>query len=504
MKAVNFNSKGSGKKGADVFAINSGVQIVREYNPNVSNPNTEAQQNTRGRFKLMSQIAAAMSDVIAIRKDGLKSARNQFVSINFPNTRYADGRADMNLNYIQLTKSNRSFVGFAADRSSGSAIAVNANDNIADQVDRVVYVCFAKNTDGSIHLVDSTVVSTAGANGDFAGSLKYTDKPVVCYAYGIKDLNSAATTKFGNMTAPTAENVAQLLVSSTESMSSVQLTKTAGLTIYSGENTGDSDDVEHFLVSVTTSGNGTASGAGRYAAGQNVTLSATPAAEASFVAWKRNNASGAVLSTSRTYTFQASENITICAVFEGGPTPQVDISTTVSPVGGGTVSGGGTVNQGSNVTLTATPASGYAFDGFYQGATKLSGNATYTFQAQSNMVITAKFVEQASVAFSNVKLNNTDFNANRTLSSGTTAVVTGTVANHGAMDVALIPNSGTISVGSSQTIFGNVGTWDGDNFSVSASASEAFKVVVGTKSGNSILVAAVYDYYFTIEGASEA
>lgn len=60
------------------------------------------------------------------------------------------------------------------------------------------------------------------------------------------------------------------------------------------------------------------------------------------------------------------------------------ISTSVSPSGSGSVSGGGTYTDGSNVTLTATPASGYVFSEWSDGNTSnprsitVSGDASYT------------------------------------------------------------------------------------------------------------------------------
>lgn len=57
--------KGVGKVENLVVSQVGGVTIARAYQPNVSNPKTEKQVDQRARLKLASQIAAAMSPVIA-------------------------------------------------------------------------------------------------------------------------------------------------------------------------------------------------------------------------------------------------------------------------------------------------------------------------------------------------------------------------------------------------------------------------------------------------------
>ena len=178
---------------------------------------------------------------------------------------------------------------------------------------------------------------------------------------------------------------------------SVQLTKTAGLTMAAGEDTGDSDDVEHLSVSIVISGNGSATGGGRFEAGQTVTLRATPDEEATFVAWKANNASGQVLSTANPYSFTVEQNMTICAVFQGGPTPQYNIAVSADPVAGGTVSGGGTKEEGSSCTVVATPAEGYAFDGWFENGNLVSNDASYTFTVERARTLVAQFAESTEV-----------------------------------------------------------------------------------------------------------
>lgn len=311
MKQISPLSKGSGKLGATVFAVNSGVQIAREYQPKVANPNTEAQQDTRARFKLMSQLSAVMAPVIAIKKDGLKTARNQFQSLNFDIVEYQNENASINLNLVQLTKSNRSFAGFSANRTGGSAIAVELLASMAATADRIVYIAYEKQSDGTLALLGSKVCSTPGADGKFADSLPYSEEAVVLYAYAIKDTNESVTAKFGNLIAPSAEKVAKLLVSSSENMNAVNLTKTAGLTMNVGTNTADSNTsmAETVMITVAAPAGVNISGAGEVVKGSNATLRATIDIPMTlFKCWKKD---GVVVSTENPYTFVATEDMSL-------------------------------------------------------------------------------------------------------------------------------------------------------------------------------------------------
>ena len=75
------------------------------------------------------------------------------------------------------------------------------------------------------------------------------------------------------------------------------------------------------------------------------------------------------------------------------------ITVTASPTEGGTVSGGGKYGYGKSCTISAIANAGYAFDGWYEGSTKISSETNYTFTVSSSRTITGKFelVEFVSV-----------------------------------------------------------------------------------------------------------
>ena len=237
--------KQSGKLGQSVLSTRYGEQIQRAYVKEIANPKTEAQVATRSRFKLASQLSAAMADVIAIPRVGSKTGRNQFVSATMDITNETAGVAQVDLNAVQLTKSQRGLIGFTATRDqAGNKISIALKGANGSAISRVVYVAFEKQSDGSLVQFDSKVISEAGADNTFPAELKFTANSVVLYSYGITDKDGATSVKFGNLDAPTAEQVAKLVTTSSDTLSGVTLTKTNGATMNIGYNACDSDTAQ--------------------------------------------------------------------------------------------------------------------------------------------------------------------------------------------------------------------------------------------------------------------
>jgi endoglucanase len=137
--------------------------------------------------------------------------------------------------------------------------------------------------------------------------------------------------------------------------------------------------------SVTPSG-------GTYTSGTAVSITANPAAGYQFDEWT-GDASGTSVST--TITMSADKSVT--ASFSQIPTTTYTLSTSVT--GQGSIStdppaSGGVYAEGTVVSLTATPASGYQFDG-WSGA--LSGNINPgSITMNSNKSVTATFEENGT------------------------------------------------------------------------------------------------------------
>jgi len=123
-------------------------------------------------------------------------------------------------------------------------------------------------------------------------------------------------------------------------------------------------------------------------AGQTVTLSANPGSCYNFSSW---SVSAGSLS-GNTLTMPA-QNVTATANYA---IKKYTITLSVNNSNYGTVSGGGSYNCGSSATVVATPATGYNFLGWYEGTTRVSTNATYTFTVNGNRTLEARFGVSAS------------------------------------------------------------------------------------------------------------
>ena len=133
-----------------------------------------------------------------------------------------------------------------------------------------------------------------------------------------------------------------------------------------------------YTLTANAGDGGSVTGGGTFASGTQVSLTATPTSGYSFSGWSTG-------STANPLTVTLNSNTTITANF------QVILNSytlTVTAGEGGSVSTeGGEYDEGTEVTITATPDEGYEFMGWSDG--KL--NITNTFNINSNINITADF-----------------------------------------------------------------------------------------------------------------
>ncbi|MFM7770693.1 MAG: InlB B-repeat-containing protein, partial [Bacteroidota bacterium] len=142
---------------------------------------------------------------------------------------------------------------------------------------------------------------------------------------------------------------------------------------------------------VTTSSNpsagGTTTGAGTYASGASVTVTATSNAGYTFTNWTEN---GNPVSTNANYTFTISANRNLVANFTQSTT-NYNVTTSSNPTAGGTTTGAGTYASGASVTVTATANAGYTFVDWTENGNQVSPNPTYTFTLSNNRDLVANF-----------------------------------------------------------------------------------------------------------------
>lgn len=294
MKLNGILGKGSGKLGASVFSVSGGEQVVREYQPKVANPSTTSQVNQRAKLKLMSQLSAAMAPVIAIRKQGLQSARNLFVKKNIDAVIAGNGEAQISYENIQITNGNAGLPGLKVERGAETGIQVSLLESAAGAVSRVVYVAFKKTSEEQLQYIGSQITSTAGAGGDYQATFPYVAGDIVVYAYGIKDTNAAATAKYGNYAVQNGEDIARLLSNRSLSASDFHFTETRGATLFANESENETAGDDEAMVYITAQGPGSVSAPdftnGRKAVALNtqVTITATANEGCEFLGWKNN------------------------------------------------------------------------------------------------------------------------------------------------------------------------------------------------------------------------
>ena len=313
----------NGKIGSVIFSTSGGSIIAREYNPNVANPSTLAQINQRARMKLMSQLSASLSPVIAMTKDGLVSKRNKFTKINFPASYALNGVAQITYENVQLTEGNTALPAISAagavDSNKLTIEAAFAQAPTAT-INRVVYCLFRKSNEGKLEYVLSQIVSERTQTGSQAFfNIVFQNLPVaeyVIFAYGMSDTTESATASYGDLNVVTASDLARLVATRAISFSDYQFTQTRAVTIASDGIPVQPEEPGKVRVYVTALGQGgTVSGGGSFDIGASVTVVATPAAGFDFVRWAYNG-TNETASTSASYKFTVNQQTDLVAIFE--------------------------------------------------------------------------------------------------------------------------------------------------------------------------------------------
>lgn len=322
-KQTSLFGKISGKLGAVVFSTSGGETISREYNPHVANPSTQAQVDQRARMKLMSQLSAALSPVLAMTKDGLVSQRNKFTKINFPASYALNGTAQITYENVQITEGNTALPAITAlgvVDSNKMTIDAGFQQAPTATINRVVYCLFRKSNEGKLEYVLSQIVSERILPGNQVFfNIAFQNLPVaeyVIFAYGMSDTSERATASYGNLNVVTASDLARLVATRAISFSDYQFTQTRAITIASDGTAVQPEQAGNVRVYATALGNGgTVSGGGSFAPGASVTLTATPASGYRFVRWVKNGTSQTI-STANPYTFNVQEQTDLVAIFE--------------------------------------------------------------------------------------------------------------------------------------------------------------------------------------------
>lgn len=161
-------------------------------------------------------------------------------------------------------------------------------------------------------------------------------------------------------------------------------------------------------TSSTPAAGGTVSGAGDYETGTTATLKATASTGYIFESWLEGTT---VVSTSKNYSFTVTTNRTLKAKFVK---KTYNITTSATPLIGGTTTGTGTYTYGKTITVKATANEGYVFESWMQGGVVVATTKNYSFTVTGNRVLKAKFVKNnattpVSEREQGTRLNNLEF-----------------------------------------------------------------------------------------------
>lgn len=201
----------SGKTGSFVFRQSGGQTIVSQYQPIVKNPNTEAQNGTRLKFKLMSQLGAVLapafgSFIIKTKAEGAKGTqRNAFFQANYPNVSLDSSQdptqATIDMAGLKLTSGTRA-LGEMTITPFGD-ITVNVYDSAITHV-RIVDVRYQTGVAGNQPYILN--ISDVEVSNNAATYTTTTNGASTILAYGIIPTSTDATTTLNNLIASTSSN----------------------------------------------------------------------------------------------------------------------------------------------------------------------------------------------------------------------------------------------------------------------------------------------------------
>lgn len=110
------------------------------------------------------------------------------------------------------------------------------------------------------------------------------------------------------------------------------------------------------------------------------------------------------------------------------------ITATASPETSGTVTGAGTFDNGSTVTVAATPNEGFVFTNWTKGGTEVSRSSSYQFEMNGNIALVANFAE--------VVVGNFRISLSSSPIAGGTTNGAGQFDENSTVTVSALPNPG--------------------------------------------------------------
>lgn len=212
MKLQGFVGKGSGKLGASVWTVRKGVQVVREYTDKVSNPNTRPQVEQRAKFKMLSQLAAVVTNAGMYFSNVSAGAtmRNEFVKRNMLAVEILAGSdvATLKTGEVQLTDGTFMIETPEFDKTNKNVNISLAGEELASVAGANVTVITQPEA-GRILGYSTKVLREEGAEGISVDILVPTSlvnkTAVLVWVYRFRDARARA--KYENTVAADANNI---------------------------------------------------------------------------------------------------------------------------------------------------------------------------------------------------------------------------------------------------------------------------------------------------------
>ena len=256
MRLDSINGKGRGKSGNKVYYVNHGVQIEREYTSSVSNPSTAQQVTQRSRFKLQSQVSAALAPVIVIPRQGIQSPRNLFVKRNNGYFYGSPQGAQVSYENLQITAGNMGLPNVICNREGSINMQLILAEPVLGAYDRVIYNVFRKTAEGMLMLALSTIVEITASTATAGVEVDKIEGDIVVYAYGMRDKNEKARAAYGNYKVETGQDLATLIANRTLEIGNYAFSQTRGISLTAEQDTNTQAGAGEALLYLTAHGDG--------------------------------------------------------------------------------------------------------------------------------------------------------------------------------------------------------------------------------------------------------
>ena len=266
----------------------------------------------------------------------------------------------------------------------GTSVTIAATANIG-------YTFNNWTEDGEMVSTYESYTFTIADDHDFAANFTINTYNVTVAADPVEGgtVTGAGTYDYGTSVTVAATAIEEYsFINWTEDGEVVSTNESYTFTIYD-----DHDFVANFAMityDVTVTANpvegGIVTGAGTYAEGRPVTVTATANIGYTFDNWTEE---GELVSTDESYTFTIYDDHDFVANFTINT---YNVTVAANPAEGGIVTGAGTYDYGTSVTVTATANDGYTFYRWTENGSDVSYSSSYSFVVTEDCNLVANFV----------------------------------------------------------------------------------------------------------------